>query len=214
MRTRLALIVATVLLLCGLSQGKPRKKRSGTFAAYIDPAAPEDPPRPKPKSLSVVLLIDKSGLHHDSWRSEAAVPTLEVLRNLTDNDRVAVLAFSSSVDVVLKPTWASEVARIAGAVLSLKPARDSNLTAALDEARWYVSAAPGHKVIVLLTSATKHDEKLDATLAAIRTDKIELIVVGMSDSDGHLWRVAEPAGGKLFLMTRELAGEIRALHNP
>src|SRR5262245_18573118 len=93
-------------LLCAPATAKPSKKR-GPLAAYIDPSSPDDPARPKKrpsKALSIVLLVDRSltpSGHARPWNGTDALSLLR--RAVGEDDVVALLAFDTSTEVLVKP---------------------------------------------------------------------------------------------------------------
>jgi hypothetical protein len=223
-----AIMLVLVALLGGLADAAPTKrpKRKGTFAAYIDPAAPADPPRPqppKPNPLSVVVLIDTSRIpfDFDTYRWDLHYLMSDVTRALTEDDLIAVMTFDASVELAMKPVWGNDRKPLERAVSSIKEGSGRNLEEALEQARAYIGPAPGRKLIVLVTQGATGDENLTAPLHAIRDDKVGLIVVGTRlpvRDFGPLLHLAENANGTLFVPFKDhddppaLTRQIRAMH--
>lgn len=226
MSMRAVVVGLVALLLCSRSEAAPAKhvpKRKGTFAAYIDPAAPPDPPRPaprKPERVSIVLLIDQTMTSGQSYESIAWTAGHDLRVGLLGEDLVAVMAFESRAKVVVKPVWPDDYDRVIRAIEGLEPVRGpSDLAGALDEARSYIAPAPGRKLIVLVTNKARLDDKLEAALAAIRTDAIAFVVAGTwAGHRATLAKVADAAGGTFVHVwddhdaPTKLEAEVRALH--
>lgn len=222
---RAAVVGLVALLLCGSSDGAPKKHaaaRKGTVAAYIDPHAPPDPPRPaprKPERASILFLIDRTMLVDEPYGAWDAA--YEVGRQILEEDLVAVMAFDRVAEVVVKPVWPDDYRRVVRAVDTLKPVRGpSDLASALDKARNYIAPAPGRKLVVLVTNKARFDDNLEAALVALRTDSVELVVVGTMSADTvTLARVANAAGGTFTRFDQDhdiptkLEAVVRALHN-
>ena len=217
-----------VLALLGVVDAAPKKnpKRRGTFAAYIDPAAPDDPPRPaapKPTPLSVVLLIDRSPFHPGGLLDESAIMSVayELVEAVLDDDLVGVMACDATVELVMKPVWGADAWRVTRAAYRLKAGAGGTLTAGLEEARTYLGPAPGRKVIVFVTDGGRTDANLHTTLDAIRGDGITLVVVpALTADERDLEHIAQTAGGRVVAVHGNSAVPtpftryIRGLHFP
>jgi hypothetical protein len=195
MSVRAAVVVGITTLLCASAIAEPpassnAKKRRGTFAAYIDPAAPADPPRPPPPrpeveatALSIVVLIDRSAGITGS-KLDSAKQAISAIDSMTwGDDLIAVLAFDESVDYVMKPTWAGDP-RLRKSVKKLKASKDAaNLLQALDEVCWYIQAAPGRRIVVLVADGGVRDDELDDAMRLVSGANVQTIVVGMAGGD-------------------------------
>jgi hypothetical protein len=191
MSMRAVVVVGLVALLCGAADAAPKKakKRKGTFAAYIDPSAPDDPPppppppEPKPGWLSIVVLVDRTAETSGAKLDFAKLVIRGDDMATWGDDLIAVLAFNDTVDYVLRPAWAGD-ARIRKAARKLAPASGSaNLASALTETSSYMDKAPNRKVIVLVTDRAEIGDELDEAMRTVRLAHIDVFIVGMPDAD-------------------------------
>ena len=196
---RAAVVVGIVALVCGTVDARPKKRR--VFAAYIDPAAPIEPPRAAPNTepLAILFVVQRPSFPDaDVWPWHAASRALELRDAAIDEDLVGVMAFDKTVDKVLKPVRGSELWDVYGAVRELQTSGGGDLANALTEARAYINEASMRKVIVLIAKETWLDAKIKAALQAIRDDNIALIVLG-DDSNSSLLRTIAVRGNGTYI---------------
>lgn len=195
MRAVAGLVLLTVLF--GVADAAP-KKRTGTFAAYIDPAAPDDPPQPWstfPTWLSVVIVIDRSATTAGPKLEAAKAAAQKVGDCLLDGDQVAIVAVDLSVRYALRAIYAENRTAFKQVLNGVRPTDEgADLAAAIDEARAYLEPAPERKVIVLFTDLEQADERLAPALATARRADIRVKLVAMPGSDEmKLWSVTSKA---------------------
>ena len=199
MSMRAAVVVGLVALLCGVADAKPKKRKS-TFAAYIDPAAAEDPRLPWPQNpewLAVAVLIDRSADSHQLDAAKAA--TRLVVDGLDDWDMAALVAFDTELDTLVSPRHLIKQRKaFKQALASIKPGRDHDLASVLDEMPEYMTTSPDRKLIVLFADVSNLDDKVAASLRAIHEAYITLVIVELPNADRA--QLADKAGGKVHIL--------------
>lgn len=129
--------------------------------------------------------------------SRARIELLDLLPRLR-GERLALIVYAGEAGVLLPPT--NDMALFERALEQLDPrlieAQGSNLAAALDLARAQLDAAPGQAKAVLLLSDAETDsvdETAHAAVAALRSARLPLFVLGVGSADGA--PVPLPDGG-------------------
>lgn len=129
--------------------------------------------------------------------SRARIELLDLLPRL-QGERLALIVYAGEAGVLLPPT--DDTALVERALDQLDPrlieAQGSNLAAALDLARAQLEAAPGESKAVLLVSDAETDsvdESAHAAVAALRSARLPLFVLGVGSADGA--PVPLPDGG-------------------
>jgi Ca-activated chloride channel family protein len=129
--------------------------------------------------------------------SRARIELLDLLPRL-HGERLALIVYAGEAGVLLPPT--DDTALFERALEQLDPrlieAQGSNFAAALDLARAQLDAAPGQAKAVLLVSDAETDsvdETAHAAVAALRSARLPLFVLGVGSADGA--QVPLPDGG-------------------
>jgi Ca-activated chloride channel family protein len=129
--------------------------------------------------------------------SRARIELLDLLPRL-HGERLALIVYAGEAGVLLPPT--DDTALFERALEQLDPrlieTQGSNLAAALDLARAQLVAAPGKAKAVLLVSDAETDsvdEAAHAAVAALRSARLPLFVLGVGSADGA--PVPLPDGG-------------------
>jgi Ca-activated chloride channel family protein len=129
--------------------------------------------------------------------SRARIELLDLLSRLR-GERLALIVYAGEAGVLLPPT--DDTALVERALEQLDPrlieAQGSNLAAALDLARGQLDAAPGQAKAVLLVSDAETDSvdaAAHAAVAALRSARLPLFVLGVGSADGA--PVPLPDGG-------------------
>ncbi len=172
--------VGVVVMLCIGAQAAPRKqatRRTGPFAAYLDPNAPLDPPRPKvesgPRWLSVVFLFDRAA----SGDAVATAPEA-LLGGLEDGDLAALMAFDRDARIVLRADTVEKMRkRIPKALATLAWSPESDLGKGIAAAHEYLEGAPDARVIVAFTEVHVLDEAARSVIATAEQAGITVFLV-------------------------------------
>ena len=156
-------------------------------------------------TLAVVVDVSASMRATDAAEKSSApdrlgrarIELLDLLPRLR-GERLALIVYAGEAGVLLPPT--DDTALFERALEQLDPrlieAQGSNLAAALDLARAQLDAAPGQAKAVLLLSDAETDsvdETAHAAVAALRSARLPLFVLGVGSADGA--PVPLPDGG-------------------
>jgi hypothetical protein len=196
-------VLGLIALLVGAADAGPKgKKRRGTFAKYIEPTAPDDPPRPwgtAPTWLAVALLVDRTW-SDDTQLDDAKAIAQRVGDSLEKHDQVAILSFDMAIEKVMRGREIGARRKaFKRSLASVTVAPQSDIATALAQTRVFFECAPYRKVLVLFTESGDITERLEAELVAIRRSHINLLVVGLPGASWPtLRRLAEIAGGRMF----------------
>jgi hypothetical protein len=206
MRTAVAVALVAVVCTGGVAAPKNAKKHKGTFSAFIDPAAPDDPRLPWQQNrewLAVTFLIDRSV---DGARLDAAKTAAQRIYEALDEwDMAALMMFDASVDTPMRAGHINARRKqFKRALAGVTTGQGRDLAAALDETRDYMSDSPDSKVIILFTDASDVENNVILALRAIRQAYVTLIIVGLPGADrDKLLTLAREAGGKLRMLDGE-----------
>jgi Mg-chelatase subunit ChlD len=207
MQVRAVVVVGIVTLLYGAAEARPKsQKRHGTFAAYIDDSAPDDPPRPhRPQDdadsvadLAVAFVIERSTDHLDAAKQLVR----GAVAQLAPNDYTAVIAFDSEALVFVRPTRAVNQVRIDKDLSRLQRGNGTNLFTGLKEAfellqGLYVKT----KLIVLITDGDGPEDGVIDLVSDLQGSRIRLITIGTKrDNLGQLTRIADNAESPVYFL--------------
>ena len=221
---RAAVVVGILALLCSAADAKPKKKRHGAFADYIEATAPDDPPRPPPppsvwiddgrSQPAVIFVVDRTVRDLQPIKKLVA----SACGVLSPNAIVAVVAFDSEAQAYVRPTRAANSFRISNDIMRMETSSNGNACAGLKEAFEIAQAInASSKTVVLLTDGEVPQDGLAELLMDMVASRIRTSVVGTPGGEREvLTFMADAGGGKLFMLDdkpgdRPLFDELRAL---
>jgi hypothetical protein len=221
MPMRAAVVVGILALLCGVADAKPKKKRHGTFADYIETSAPDDPPRPPPppqyddeRSVLVVFVVDRTVGDLNAVKKLVAAAS----GSLSPNDFVAVVTFDNEAQVCVRPMRAANTFRISNDILRMETSAGGNAFPGLKEAFEIAQGINATtKMVVLVTDGRVPEDGLAELIMDMSSSRIRTLVVGTPGGEREvLTRIADRTTGKLFMLEdepgdRPLFDELRAL---
>lgn len=153
-------------------------------------------------SLAIVLLIDKSGsMTGDKIKlaKDAAAATVEVLAK---DDQIAVLAFDSSVQPLVRLQSARNRVRILSQLARLSPGGGTNIQPALAEAYRQLRPAEARlKHVILLSDGVSNPSGLMELAQDMSADGITIttVTVGGGEADRNLLNtLADLGGGRAY----------------
>jgi Ca-activated chloride channel homolog len=158
-------------------------------------------------AAALTFVIDTSGSMGRDNRLDLVKQALGILvRELRNDDTVAIVAFSTEARVVLQPTWGADQETILRAIDMLQPQDSTNVGAGLtlgyDLARHQLLEGGINRVVLASDGvANEGNVNPDAILEAVRSDTelgIQLVSVGVgmgNYNDALLERLADQGDG-------------------
>lgn len=149
---------------------------------------------------SIVFLVDTSGSMANGSLYDAKLATLEFLRELPDGDRVGVVAFGDTVEVVAPMT--SDRNAVAAAIPKLRPRGDTALYDGVNVALAQLGDA-GRRMLILLSDGqdTSSSATLAGVVAAARNSGVQVNAIQVGDSQrpiAALQEIAAAGMGQLY----------------
>jgi Mg-chelatase subunit ChlD len=175
----------------------------------------------KRKKMNVALAIDTSGSMMGEKIKRAIEFAIRMSKELTSDDFLSIISFSSLAKVLLPSTSAGDSAAIEGAIRSLMPrgATDlyGGLEAAIGEAEKN-SSSPGvvSRIILLTdgqpTEGKTHDDEFISLAMGARSGSITITTVGIGDdyNEDLLTKIAQNAGG-VWYHVRDLKEDLQEI---
>ncbi len=178
----------------------------GYHGSYIERTLPvffKPKKRKKTPTLGLVLAIDKSGSMSSDNRiglvKEAAKSTVDILQN---EDRVAVVAFDSSIQNVVRMQSARNKVRIKSNISKLAASGGTNIPVALAEAyeQLLLTNARLKHIILLSDGASESGNIFSELIPAIRIEGITVstVAVGSGTDTTLLRRIAQGGKGRYY----------------
>lgn len=177
------------------------------------PVDPKPPPRRERGSVTLILVIDKSG-SMDLYRNDvskiamAREAAMLAAESLQPDDVVGVLAFDTRQQWVVPPTRLqapSDLEQVKARIAGLQADGGTNIFPALEAAYQAAAASPTPlKHIVLLTDGQSADGDYAGLIARMKPASITLTTVGIgSDTDTELLtRLALMGDGRFYSTER------------
>ena len=195
------------LLVAGGTQSFGPGGYLGTRLATILPLRLDVPDRQEEASLSLALVIDKSGSMAGEkldLSKQAAGATAEAL---PPSDQIAVVVFDSQSQPVVQLQRAANRQRIANDIGRIQASGGTNILAGLREAVEELLAARARKkhIILLSDGQSPYDEIPDLVDAASAA-RITISAIGVGDgADQTMLKMIAARGGGRFYQTRDPA---------
>ena len=185
----------------------------GWIGSPLEDALPVslDPPQKRQMPMGgLAIIIDRSGsmsgmvgdssLDQQTVANESAILGVKALSRL---DRVAIIAFDDTSEVIVPLTPCSDVEGIARRVRSIGPGGGTNLFPALDAAASELGRMPGGvKHVIVLTDGQTTGDPADgiAKVKELKRKGITLSTVAIGDysNDGLLRQLALVGGGRSY----------------
>jgi len=214
------------LVAIGGAEGDGLARLHGTPVSFLlplavpsrpEPPAPPPPPDPEPDRkprieieeretqafpITLCLVIDRSGSMAGAKLERAKAAAVAAADALTDQDRIAVISFGDTGELVVPPQHAGRAATIRGALRRMQAGGHTAMYAALAGAYNVMRREKSPiRHIVLLSDGLPSDEGRWRDLVRTMTDeKITLSSVGIGwDFDKHfLLRLAQWGRGKYW----------------
>ena len=180
----------------------------GYIDSPIEPLLPVecDALEEKSKPMSLAVVIDRSGSMGEAVRrrtklSYAQEGVLHVLRKLNEADRMAVIAFGSSADVIRPLGTVQDAAEVERRVTALDAHGSTDLNAALEAALEQMANAGEDDTshVILLSDGLSKDVKPDwpAQFAAAGVT-VSVVATGEAVNQTLLEALAEGTGGRYY----------------
>jgi hypothetical protein len=168
--------------------------KNGVLTVLADAQTHTDPP-----GIQATILIDASASTQGSAIQAAQRGAVSIVEQLPMAGRV--YAFGSKVSALT--SWTAERSELAQAIVSVRPAGQTALVQALDQATRDVASRAGLRTIILFTDGrdTVGGPPLEAILARCREHWITVHVVALQTPEldvGFLRQVAEGTGGSYY----------------
>jgi len=163
----------------------------------------------KSKPVALVLVIDRSGSMAETVRqrtklSYAQEAVLQVIRELKEGDRIAVIAFNASADVIKPLGPAGDAREIEQRVLSLDPFGSTDLNAPLRAALAQVGREgdESRRVILLSDGLSKEVDAAWPAKFAEAGVSVSVVATGEAVNQSLLRGLAEGTGGRYYPVDR------------
>ncbi len=154
----------------------------------------------KPESISMALVVDRSGSMAGEKIERAKESVLQFLHLMEPADRAALITFSDTVDRTAPLT--ADINRLQQATETIKAGGHTALFDALAAGVEAVQGVPGRRAVILLTDGIANRGALDINeaVAAAINENVSVYVIGLGKDvrAARLEGIAEQTGGFYF----------------
>ena len=151
--------------------------------------------------IAICFLIDRSGSMKGEKIRYAKSALTEALELLSGKDRMAIIAFDQSPDLILPLQYAIITPFVRQKIEQVSASGGTNITAAISQAIDILKTTPiENKHIVLLSDGVSSPTDDTALFKILRREKISLSIVLSNESSGEdvFRRLAENSGGIFY----------------
>jgi Mg-chelatase subunit ChlD len=157
---------------------------------------------PIERPLALVLVIDRSGSMSGTKleaAKEAARATTEIL---APDDMIAVVAFDTESQVVVRPQRAANRTRISADISRITTGGGTNIFTGLKEANELLAGIGAfHKKVILLSDGEAAYDGISALVGDMAAARIQVSAVGLQGADRNmLSMIADGGGGRLYMV--------------
>ena len=156
--------------------------------------------------VNVVIVIDTSrsttsGFGESVTGDVGKSLAISALRNLKPNNKIGVVAFKTSANVVSDVKYVFEQINLEKKISSLQYSGGTRITAGLSKALTVLRLLPGSKNIILISDGISSTEVEDlSTAARAKEEGVKIYTVGVGDTtkESHMTAIASLSNGVYF----------------
>ena len=155
-------------------------------------------------SISVALVIDRSGSMRGQKLIDAKLAAIEFVNLMQNQDKGAIVSFSN--DILVNQNFTNDKALLINAIQSLTANGGTRLYDVAIQTVNLIKNQPGRKAVILLSDGedTASSSTLNQAIAVAVTENVPIFTIGLGVSPGStadvvLNRLANSTGGQYFV---------------